>query len=99
MGEDAANEHDEERLEHIITLTQLMQDIDVNRSGTVSAQEIRDHREILSYIRKMELPVGLTMDELFLMLSPDGNDEVNIHDFVLGLCRIVKGDLFHSMGM
>jgi len=85
----AVQEHLDKRNSYVKELKQIFLEADTDESGTLSWEEFKEHaadERVVAYLHSLELD-GSQARGLFKLLDVDGDDEVDINEFVTGCLR------------
>jgi len=85
------------QVEAIEDLASLMFELDSNHDQRVSLDELQagaSNPRLQQVLRQIHLPVGFTVEELFMMIDEDGDGFISRNEFIGGLFRTVFSSEF-----
>lgn len=90
------------QLDAVRELTKMMYELDTNKDEWLSLQEMAhapDNPKFVEMLQQINLPLGFSLSDLYMILDQDGNQKVTGKEFVDGMYRFVNCNDFQRLCM
>merc|ERR1719326_1879180 len=100
MNEEDRKRERSNQLAAVRELTKMMCELDTNKDEWLSLEEMAsapDNPKFVAMLKQINLPLGFSLRDLYMILDQDGNQKVTTNEFVEGMYRFVNSNEFQRV--